>query len=188
MCEFTSGHLGRPAKIRGHPTNGERGTSQKHEHAARRARTAIPPRSVLAPGLYMCGPTARGRRRNVVGPLPARIGSHMVMWGWSWSLVVLVRSLFCFCFRCRRTCLCRRRRCSSVIARTHPPCIRISGCLVSSRATLKQSHTPPDVVSTCRDALYWYPCSQYVRPPFPLPSPPQGANGPRGVSSTRWPT
>ena len=109
------------------------------------------------------------------------------MWGWSWSLVVLVRSLFCFCFRCRRTCLCRRRRCSSVIARTHPPCIRISGCLVSSRATLKQSHTPPDVVSTCRDALYWYPCSQYVRPPFPLPSPPQGAFAPRGVSSTRWP-
>jgi hypothetical protein len=41
-----------------------------------------------------CGPTARGRRRMVVGPLPACIGNHLVGGGRSGSLVVLVRSVF----------------------------------------------------------------------------------------------
>ena len=67
LCEFTSGHLGRPAKIRGHTANGERGTSQKHEHAARRARTAIPLRSALAPGLYVW---ADGQGPSAVGGWP----------------------------------------------------------------------------------------------------------------------
>ena len=95
--EFPSGHLGRPAKIRGHPANGERGTSQKHEHAARRARTAIPLRSELAPGLYVW---ADGQGPSADGGWPFA-GVHWEphgQGGWSGSFVVSVRSSFRFFF------------------------------------------------------------------------------------------
>ena len=106
--EFPSGHLGRPAKIRGHPANGERGTSQKHEHAARRARTAIPLRSALAPGLYVW---ADGQGPSADGGWPFA-GVHWEPLGRRRAVGVARRSrayIVCFRFRCRRRGRRRRR-------------------------------------------------------------------------------
>ena len=57
-----------------------------------------------------CGPTARGRRRMVAGPLPACIGNHLVGGG---RFGVARRSrayIVCFRLRCRRRGRRRRRR------------------------------------------------------------------------------